>query len=212
MNEAQYKALSIREFDAAAEKFDDGDPSIYNLCRKDYPPIVAELTREPFASVLDAGCGTGAILAMLQADYPDCAYTGIDLSGKMIEVARRKALPGVTFVQGDCESLPFPAESFDAVLCSQSFHHYPHPEAFFQSVHRVLRPGGRLILRDMTGPAAARWLFNHIEIPLINLLLKKGDVRVYGQRDVEAFCRGAGLTLASFERQKGLRMHCVCRK
>lgn len=212
MNDVQYKALSIQEFDAAAEKFDDNDPSIYNLCRKDYPDIVAELAKKPFASVLDAGCGTGAILEMLKKDYPDAQYTGIDLSGKMIEVAKRKALPGVTFLQGDCENLPFAENSFDAVLCSQSFHHYPKPQDFFASVQRVLRPGGRLILRDMTGPAAARWFFNHIEIPLLNLLLKKGDVRVYGKADIEAFCMGAGLTLVSYERRKGLRMHCVCRK
>lgn len=212
MNDVQYKALSIREFDAAAEKFDDNDPSIYNMCRKDYPDIVAELAKEPFSSVLDAGCGTGAILETLKKDYPDVRLTGIDLSGKMVEVAKRKALSGIDFLQGDCENLPFEPNSFDAVLCSQSFHHYPHPEDFFASVQRVLRPGGRLILRDMTGPAAARWLFNHIEIPLINLLLKKGDVKVYGKGDIEALCQGAGLTLASFERRKGLRMHCVCRK
>ncbi|MDL2317736.1 class I SAM-dependent methyltransferase [Eubacteriales bacterium OttesenSCG-928-A19] len=212
MNDAQYKALSIREFDAAAEKFDDNDPSIYNLCHRDYPDIVAELTKQPFDSVLDAGCGTGAILAMLKKEHPDKQYTGIDLSPGMIEVASRKALPGVTFLQGDCENLPFDPDSFDAVLCSQSFHHYPHPESFFASVYRVLRPGGRLILRDMTARSAARWFFNHIEIPLINLLLKKGDVRVYGKDDIEAFCRGAGLAMVSYERRKGFRMHCVCRK
>lgn len=212
MNDVQNKALSIREFDAAAEKLDDDDPSIYNMCRKDYPDIVAKLTKEPFGSVLDAGCGTGAILEMLKKDYPDVQYTGIDLSDKMIEVAKRKALTDVSFLQGDCENLPFAANSFDAMLCSQSFHHYPHPEDFFASFYRVLRPGGRLILRDMTGPTVARWFFNHVEIPLINLLLKKGDVWVYGKADIEALCQGAGLTLASFERRKGLRMHCVCRK
>lgn len=37
MNEQEYKKLSIKEFDAAAEKFDDNDPSVYNMCRKDYP-------------------------------------------------------------------------------------------------------------------------------------------------------------------------------
>ena len=68
MNDARYKALSIRECDAAAEKFDDSDPSIYNLCRKDYSDIVAELAKEPFTSVLDAGCGTGAILELLKKD------------------------------------------------------------------------------------------------------------------------------------------------
>ena len=70
----------------------------------------------------------------------------------MIEAANAKGLDGVSFVVGDCEALPFEAESFDAVICSNSFHHYPNPQKFFDSVRRVLRPGGRLILQDYTAP------------------------------------------------------------
>lgn len=60
--------------------------------------------------------------------------------------------------------------SFDVVICSQSFQHYPNPQDFFTSVHKVLRPGGRLILRDNTGSDILIWLINHIEIPLVHLV------------------------------------------
>ncbi len=60
----------------------------------------------------------------------------------------------MTFAVGDCEEIPFPDASFDAVLCFMSFRHYPKPERFFCNVFRVLRPGGRLILRDMTALSA----------------------------------------------------------
>ena len=43
MTNQKYKNLTLREFDAAAEKFDDSDPSVYNLCRKDYPDLLEEL-------------------------------------------------------------------------------------------------------------------------------------------------------------------------
>lgn len=212
MDSNTYKEYSQQEFNRAAEKFDDNDPSIYNMCRKDYPDILEELEKEPFADVLDAGCGTGAVLSLLHEKYPDKHYTGIDLSEKMIEVARHKAIPGVEFVQGDCEELPFADNSFDAVLCSMSFHHYPNPERFFANVCRVLRSGGRLILRDMTGAACMLWFVNHIEIPLANKLMHKGDVHTYNRTEIEALCDISGLTLELFEQRKGLRLHCVCRK
>ena len=149
MTGEQYKKLSLMEFDQAAETFDDNDPSVYNLCRKDYPDVLAEVIKEPFTDLLDAGCGTGAMLGMFCKDCPDKNYTGIDLSEKMIQAAKKKKLDRVFLVAGDCENLPFEENAFDVVTCSMSFHHYPNPERFFQSLHKVLRPGGRLILRDM---------------------------------------------------------------
>ena len=90
----------------------------------------------------------------------------------MIEVARSKNMEGVELVVGDCENLPFADDSYDVVICCQSFHHYPNVQDFFNSVFRVLRPGGRLILRDMTmNSAAIRWFCNHIELPLAKLVL-----------------------------------------
>ena len=71
MTGEEYKKLSLKEFDRAAVKFDDDDPSGYNLCRKDYPDILAEAVSEPFFDLLDAGCGTGAKLGMFKRDYPD---------------------------------------------------------------------------------------------------------------------------------------------
>ena len=66
MTSEEYKRLSLKEFDRAAEKFDDDDPSVYNMCRKDYPDVLAEAVKEPFSDLLDAGCGTGAMLAMFK--------------------------------------------------------------------------------------------------------------------------------------------------
>ena len=83
---------------------------------------------------------------------------------------------------------------------------------FFNSVYRVLKPGGRLVLRDMTfNLAATRWFCNHIEIPLINLK-GHGDVRIYGRDDVDALCRNAGLKMESFEKREFCRLHSVIRK
>lgn len=212
MTDQEYKTLSIREFAKAAKVYETDDAGVYKMCRKDYPDVLAELEKEGFTDLLDCGCGTAPMLTLLQKKYPHRHYTGIDLTPEMIEAAKAKNMPGVELVVGDCEDLPFPAESFDAVICCQSFHHYPNVQAFFHSVYRVLRPGGRLILRDMTAnTAAARWFFNHIELPVVNLA-GHGDVRVYSVEEVRALCQKAGLVLESGKKRGFFRLHCVARK
>ena len=121
-------------------------------------------------------------------------------------------MPGVELIVGDCEKLPFPDSSFDVVICCQSFHHYPNVQDFFGSVYRVLRPGGRLILRDMTAKTSVvRWLFNYVEVPLVNLT-GHGDVHVYSTEEVRELCRREGLVLESGEKRGFFRLHCVARK
>lgn len=207
----ELKALTLNEFNRAAEQFDNSNPSVYNLCRKDYPDILAELEREDFTDMLDAGCGTGAVIALLAEKYPDKHYTGIDLSPEMIAVAAAKGTQNAEFVCGDCENLPFEPDSFDVITCSMSFHHYPHPEDFFRSCERVLRPGGRLIIRDMTAAPCLLKVINAVEIPLAHIV-GKGDVACYGKKDFERFCRESGLRLELFEQRKGFRLHSVMRK
>jgi ubiquinone/menaquinone biosynthesis C-methylase UbiE len=213
MKSEEYKRLSLHEFEKAAEQFDNNDPSVYNLCRKDYPDILEEVKKEPFFTLLDAGCGTGAMLQLFKRDLPDKSYTGLDLSGKMIEVAKKKQMDGVELVVGDCEALPFEDSRFDVVTCTMSFHHYPNPDRFFLNLHRVLKPNGRFILRDMASQKrVVMWFFNRIEIPLMNKIAHKGDVHVYTEKELQRLCAASGLTLERYEVRKGFRLHCVVRK
>lgn len=212
MTDKQYKALSVKEFTKAAEVYETDHAGVYNMCKKDYPDVLTELEKENFTDLLDCGCGTAPMLTLLHEKYPEKHYTGIDLTPKMIEMAKAKKMKGVELVVGDCENLPFAENSFDVVICCQSFHHYPNVQDFFNSVYRVLRPGGRLILRDMTmSTAPVRWFCNHIEMPLAHLI-GKGDVRIYGRKDVDALCKKAGLNMELFEKRGFCRLHCVARK
>ena len=211
MNDIEYKALSIKEFTKAANVYETDKAGIYKMCKRDYPDILAELEKEPFNTLLDCGCGTAPMISLLYDKYPEKHYTGIDLTPQMIEVAKAKNIPGAEFIVGDCENLPFEENTFDAIICSQSFHHYPNVQDFFNSVYRVLKPGGRLVLRDMTMARPGRWFANHIEIPLINLK-GHGDVHVYGRDEVDMLCRNAGLVMESFEKRGFCRLHSVIRK
>ncbi len=210
-SDAEYKELSIREFTKAAEVYDSGHAGIYEMCRDDYPPILDELKKDDFQNLLDVGCGTGPMAELLASEFPDRRYTGLDLTPRMIEVATAKGIEGARFVVGDAEELPFGDASFDAVICANSFHHYPNPQAFFDGVARVLRPGGKLVPRDYTAPSTILWLMNHTEMPLANLV-GHGDVRAYTLGEVRAFCTASGLVPATLEARKKFRLHLVARK
>ena len=213
MESQQYKDLSIQEFTRAAAEYETGaDHGLYEMCKDDYPPILEELRTEPFETLLDAGCGTAPMISLLAEEYPDRTYTGLDLTPAMIEVAKAKGLPNATFVVGDCENLPFPENSFDVVINSQSYHHYPNPQAFWNSVYRVLKPGGKVILRDNTGGGVLRFFGNKILLPLANRIKHTGDVAIYSLEENTQMAQAAGLTVEKCEQQKDHRLHMVARK
>jgi len=208
----QMKQLSVEEFTKAADHYEADNAGVYNVCKKDYPDILAEIEAEPFNDLLDAGCGTAPMLSLLTQRFPMAHFTGIDITPKMIEAAKSKQLPNTTFVCGDCESLPFDSEAFDVIICSQSFHHYPSPEAFLRSARRCLRDNGRLILRDITfGNMLMHWFINKVELPVLNRH-GYGDVHFYNHRELQSLCNAAGLTLERFEQRKGFKLHAVIRK
>lgn len=212
MTSKEYKKMSVSEFTKAAGRYESDHAGIYEMCKKDYPDILAELEKEPFSDLLDAGCGPAPMISLLSEKYPDRHYTGLDLTSAMIEQAKKKNIPNAEFVVGDCENFPFPDDSFDAVICSNSFHHYPNSQAFFDSVKRCLRPGGRLILRDITTDnKLILWFMDKIELPLANLC-GHGDVKIATRETVMECSQKAGLTVERFEIRKGMRMHCVIRK
>jgi uncharacterized protein (DUF1330 family)/trans-aconitate methyltransferase len=96
--------------------------------------------------VLDVGCGTG-VLAMAAADRvgPQGAVTGIDPNAGMLAVARRKSAR-IDWREGRAESLPFPDESFDAVVSQFALMFFDDRVGGLQQMARVLRPGGRLAI------------------------------------------------------------------
>ena len=95
--------------------------------------------------VLDLGCGYGWH-CIYAAEHGAAAVTGVDLSEKMLAVAREKTkLPQVTYVRGDMAETAFPPESFDVVLSSLAIHYLPSFTDFLNRVRQCLVPGGDFV-------------------------------------------------------------------
>ena len=91
------------------------------------------------------------------------------------------------------------------------FHHYPNPQDFFNSVHRCLRPGGMLILRDYAADGFVGFFMNRIELPMVNFF-GHGDVRISSEAELRTMCANAGLTVERFEQLKGRKMNLIASK
>ena len=131
--------------------------------------------------LLDAGCGTGMLALRIAAQYPNCAVHGIDLSPKMIAVARRDAENrGLTadFRVGSITSLLYPDDSFDVVITNIMYHHLDLAEKrqAVDEIARVLKPGGRYVSAEF-GPRARNALQRH---------LAKGEYTLYPSHLTEA--------------------------
>jgi fatty-acid O-methyltransferase len=119
--------------------------------------------------VLEVGCGHGGGASYLTRYLHPKSCTGMDLNPRGIALCRRMhRTPGLDFVQGNAQELPFAAETFDVVLNIESSHCYPDFPGFLCEVARVLTPGGHFLYADIRNRGhVAQWEAALADGPLI---------------------------------------------
>lgn len=143
---------------------------------------------QPGDRVLDAACGTGD-LAIIAAKA-GATVTGLDFSERMLERARRKA-PDIEWIHGDLLALPFPDDSFDSATVGFGVRNVADLPAAIVELRRVLRPGGRLAILEITRPKGPLRFFYSLwfdrMVPLLGKVLPGGEAYTYLPASVRRF-------------------------
>jgi ubiquinone/menaquinone biosynthesis C-methylase UbiE len=137
-------ALRTALFDVWSRVY-DLPPVQRAIYRPNHDAVVGVLRDPQPARVLDVGCGTGILAARLRRELRSTAVVGLDFSAGMLEQAAKRSHV-VPWVRGDALHLPFGDAQLDAAVSTEAFHWFPDHEVALRELHRVLRPGGRLLL------------------------------------------------------------------
>lgn len=159
--------------------------------------LIRHLSLESSDALLDVGCGTGELERMLAPAHPALRITGVDLSKRMLEAARRKLrrAPNVCFEQAGATNLPFEDDAFDHVVSASAFHYFREPMKALREMRRVAASDGRIIVMD--------WARDHLPCRLLDLVLRYLDPayhRCYTEEELRALMRAAQLEVQDVTR------------
>ena len=176
------------EWDLRAEYFDDRKYSILRFFQK---RLIKKLDLKEGQNVLDIGCGTGwAVLHIADIIKEDGKAYGIDLSSKMIEIAKMKSFnyKNVYFYKTPARSLPFENNYFDLIISTNAFHHFSEPVGVLEEVFRVLVPHGKIYILDLT---ADSFIMKKIEKRVKKM--DPGHVKFYSTKEFQGLFEQSNL-------------------
>jgi len=180
-----HKLESRAYFDTLASRYERHRYGTHG--RRQYQRVLEAARGWRFTSVLDVGCGTGGLLALLRR--PGATVAGIDLSPGMIQEARKRLGETEDLQVGEAGHLPWEARHFDLVVSTDSMHHWPDPGRALSEIERVTVKGGHVVIADVYAPAPLRWLGN-----LVAPFAGTGDVRVYSEAELARMLEAAGFS------------------
>ena len=146
-SKGQVDELFTRTVEDWARFYNDSKPVTLNaqnlVSRRRFALEMLEARVSPGSNILDIGCGTGHLAGeLMQRGYTAC---GVDLSEAMVEYAREH-YDRDRFRVGDIEQIPFPDNTFDAVMCLGVMEYLEKDEPALREIWRVLKPGGRAVI------------------------------------------------------------------
>jgi ubiquinone/menaquinone biosynthesis C-methylase UbiE len=200
MNESKHIELNKAKWDKWANSLDNNNWRNYYL-RRGQSDVISLLKLKENMSILDIGCGTGWALGQTARLIDNKgSFYGVDLSAKMIKKAKEnfKTKENFHFIKANAESIPLDDNLFDAIICTNSFHHYLHPDKALKEMYRLLKTGGKVYILD---PTADIWVIKIID-KLIHFF-ENGHVKMYSTKEFKELIVDSGL---KYEGRKIIRI------
>ena len=219
-NDTDSKTAQVEQmFDSIAPAYDFMNRAMtFGIDKLWRAKAVRMLAKSAPKRILDIATGTGDLALLLRRKLKPQSIIGVDLSQGMIAIAQQKALKAgvadeVTFERGDCLNLRFADNSFDAITVAYGVRNFEHLDRGYAEMHRVLAPGGRLCVIELSTPT------NRLVQPLYNFYTRRiitfvgrgisNDTRAYTYlpesiaavaqgNDMLELMRGAGFDECSF--------------
>ena len=181
-NEIKHIQSNQAKWDTWANSL-DGKGWRYDYLRDAQNKLISLLDVKERVHFLDVGCGTGwAVEEVARLVDNQGLFYGVDLSPKMIEKARSKlrGKDNVHFIQATAESIPLDDDFFDIIICTNSFHHYLHPDRALNEMYRLLKKGGEIYVLD---PTADHWMAKAVD--KIIKLFEPEHVKLYSTQEFQ---------------------------
>ena len=179
VGEDEKTARTSRHFDLVARKYDQMNTLLSFGIHYAWKRLaVRMLALNPGSRVIDVCGGTGdlAIMAARRVG-PNGRVTIFDINRTMMDAGRPKVIREgfqnrISFVQGNAEFISFPDDSFDAAMVGFGIRNVTHMETGFREMHRVLKPGGKLMCLEFSKPTFPpfRWVYDMYSFHLMPLL------------------------------------------
>lgn len=171
-------------------------------------------------NMLDVATGTGDFAILAARMLKPTSLLGVDISEGMMAVAREKVKAAglndiIAFQKEDCLGLTFNDNTFDAITVAYGIRNFEDLDKGLREMHRVLRPGGRLVVIELTSPVRFPmkqlfYLYSHVLMPVAGKVISRdGAAYAYLPATMEAFPQGeemevilkkAGFRSVSFKR------------
>lgn len=149
-----------------------------------------KLKMHEFDRILDVGCGTGELLSYMALHSIKVELYGLDLSERMLDVARKRLGKYCKFINGSANQLPFPNAFFDQIVSVSSFHYWSEPQVCLKEIHRILKTDNTLTLTD--------WCHDFFTCKLYSTILKPTpfhNFKIYGSDELTLLLEESGFVV-----------------
>ena len=176
----------LKEYHELASTYDQ---RWFSYISRSLEQTLRRIDLRPGESILDVGCGTGALLSRLYASDSTLLLSGVDPVPKMLKIAKQKLGNTAVLKQGFAESLPFSDRTFTLVISTSAFHYFREPTTALAEMKRVLTENGRIVITD--------WCGDYFTSRICNFLSRKfrpEHYRIYDEKQLRDLFHQSGFT------------------